>query len=260
MIKFPDVKPNSMVNYKRILRNLNGGDDPTTLDFLKNKKKTLEIIRSYSQHSQKNMLTLIMSLSKLNGIENKYEKELAEMVSSPIIPKKSHDDNLSWERIQTIRGDLPTGLQRLVLSLYTLTEPRRNKDYQNMIIINKRLPKDKANFLWLDKQKFVFRDYKTDGTYGEQIVDIPDALFAEIKRNIGGSKVKRLLLRKGLEPLQHENDITLILNKALGQQIGSSQLRHIYLRHTFGDDYEQRAKTAYNMAHSVATQGQYIAK
>jgi len=60
-------------------------------------------------------------------------------------------------------------LQYLILSLYLKISPRRNKDYINMFIPLKKLKlmNDKLNYLFINKSKFIFNNYKTSKIYNE---------------------------------------------------------------------------------------------
>ena len=102
--------------------------------------------------------------------------------------------------------------------------------------------------------------YKTKETFGEQQIDIPQELRVVIDEYIGKSTKVRPFLTLNGKAFPHDNTMTYVINKALGRQIGSSQLRHIFLRNKFSDDTEDRMTTAKAMAHNIGTQIQYIAK
>ena len=70
-------------------------------------------------------------------------------------------------------------LDYLVYSLYTKTIPRRGLDYTKMKIGNPIESDKEYNYYW--KGKFYFNNYKTKGTYGTQIIDVPSELETIIK-------------------------------------------------------------------------------
>jgi hypothetical protein len=61
----------------------------------------------------------------------------------------------------------------MVLSLYTSDAPRRNIDYSLMKLSND-MKDDKFNYLDIDKQQFIFNNYKTNGKYNSVVVPIED--------------------------------------------------------------------------------------
>jgi hypothetical protein len=258
-LEYPRMKENSKAQYNVYLKIANGGTLPTDLDFIKNKALIMERIEKYSSHTKKSILSMLQSMCKVNNVQFRFDRALAEAVKN-LKNKNPHDDNPSWEQVLKIRDDLPNGLEKMVLSLYTYLPPRRNKDYAEMIIVNKRVPKDEKNYLWLSQNKFVFRDYKTAGSYGEQMIDIPKELRDIINKYIGKSTKKRSFLTENGKEFPHDNTMTYVLNRALGQKVGSSQLRHIFLRKEFPDDAGKRKEFAESMAHSIGTQLNYIAQ
>lgn len=163
-------------------------------------------------------------------------------------------------------------LQYVVLSLYTCIAPRRNKDYQEMYVIKKLTPKkDKdKNYYDYENKQLVFNTYKTSKKYGQQIIDIsdnPELLYALEcflkhhplrKRRMSRNTQFRLLVNNDGSPLPSVNSITRLLNRALGKNIGSSMLRHIYLTSKYKDVNKEMANDANNMAHSSAEQKNYI--
>jgi hypothetical protein len=67
----------------------------------------------------------------------------------------------------------------LLLSLYALQKPRRNRDYQDMIVVSKSAKSDtkmKSNVVDLMKNKFIFNNFKTMKTYKSQVIPITEEL------------------------------------------------------------------------------------
>jgi hypothetical protein len=128
-------------------------------------------------------------------------------------------------------------LQFMILSLYTLTPPRRNQDYQQMIVIKKFVPEMTAdNYLDVSKKRFIFNNYKTSKVYKQKIEDIPANLWNIIKIYLRlKPKTESFLCNCEGKPLPHVNSITLILNKIFGKRVGVSMLRNIFL----SDKYKQ---------------------
>jgi hypothetical protein len=157
-------------------------------------------------------------------------------------------------------------LQFVVLSLYTLTNPRRNADYMNMIVIKKitdGLPQN-LNYLDLQKRNFYFNNYKTAKTYKQQVEHIPADLFNVLKIYLKFKPTDSNFLLVGYEgnPLKHVNSITLILNKIFNKKVGSSLLRNIFLSDKFSGlqkQLDELGDTAESMGTSKASAlGVYI--
>ena len=128
-------------------------------------------------------------------------------------------------------------LQFMILSLYTLTPPRRNQDYQQMLVVKKFVPEMTAdNYLDITKKRFIFNNYKTSKVYKQKVEEIPPILWNIIKVYLRHKpKTESFLCSFDGKPLPHVNSITLILNKIFGKRVGVSMLRNIFL----SDKYEK---------------------
>lgn len=158
-------------------------------------------------------------------------------------------------------------LKCVILSLYTEIQPRRNQDYMDMYVVKKwseELPKDK-NYLDMGGNKkpsqFIFNKYKTAKKYGQQKVEIPEAmgevLMMFLKHHpLNNAKTKefKFLVSHDGSALTSVNVITRVLNKIFGKKIGSSQLRHIYITDKYGNQLSEMKEDARVMAHSVDEQ------
>lgn len=167
-------------------------------------------------------------------------------------------------------------LEYIVPNLYTLFPPRRNLDYTEMKICDDYSPdmSKEFNYLVISVEKgktvmrFVFNRYKTDGTYREQIFDVPEDLVVQLKRWISATdkkdgdflltKIGRYTHEKQKGDKLRSDDITDALHKAFGSGISTQMLRHMYI-----DKYNtpEREKVihemmgdAEKMAHSMTTQ------
>jgi hypothetical protein len=194
----------------------------------------------------------------------------AEMVDNGIT--YTHKDDNVYENKN---AGIPN-LEYIVPNLYTKFPPRRNLDYTEMKICDDYGPdmSKEFNYLVISVEKgktvmrYVFNRYKTDGTYREQIFDVPEDLVVQLKRWISATKKKDddFLLTK-IGRYTHEkqkgeklrsDDITDALHKAFGSGISTQMLRHMYI-----DKYNtpEREKVIHEMmgdaemmAHSMTTQ------
>ena len=128
-----------------------------------------------------------------------------------------------------------------------------------------------VNYLDLDKQRMIFKKYKTSKKEGQSIIELPAELrpilqtYIKYHPLIKGKITKKFqpvpfLVYADGKPLDQVNSITRILNKVFGKKVGSSMLRHIYLSSKYGDVSEEQKKDAEAMGHSVEMARDYIKK
>lgn len=159
-------------------------------------------------------------------------------------------------------------LQFITLSLFTESPPRRNKDYQIMLFTKQWNNKmsDKTNYLSYDDKKFVFNVYKSvrQKEGGRQIIPIPEPLIEAIdmylkyhplRVDLDSDNYHFLVDVKGNE-MPRINDITRILNQAIGSNVGSTLLRHIYLSDKY--DVKDMKSDSTAMGHSLSMQRYYL--
>ena len=122
-------------------------------------------------------------------------------------------------------------------------------------------PNPNANYLVLSDHTFVFQKYKTRKHYGTQEQEIPEDLMAAVTlylKHRPSNKSERLIVGYGGEPLSNTNGITRLLNRAFGQKIGATMLRHIFLTDKYAQNVLDRQVDALKMGHSVETAQGYI--
>lgn len=270
-------KESSVAPLMIYLRKLAGGDFDS-LDFLMNKKAIDEKLSAYAESTQRTIVFSINNVAKAmkrEDIVKLYSKEVDEATKQrkPVGVKtaKQEENWLSWEDVVARRDVLRDSTtedgqrQYLALSLYTMAPPRRNRDYLEMDVVA-RMNKKKTdrNLLVVNKagMRFVFNHFKTDNTYGQQVIKVPKDLEAVLRRYIGmRTEATGPLFGTGL----HSNYMTGLLNSALGKHIGSSMLRHIYASSKYGGAEHQEAlkgmmDDADKMAHSIGSQQLIYAK
>jgi len=226
--------------------------------------------------------------TELKGEEAKHQKsdtQKANWIEWDEVKEKWDQLKKETKGFRTIRtldyDQYYTLLKFVVLSLYYLQPPRRNKDYIMIVIRNvfdspeemyDKSDEDSINFLNLDRDTFIFNDYKTHKKSGSQSFDIPPELLKiinlylyhhpsiareNLKMKSGIIEVPFLVHPNGV-PINPTNGITYILNSIFQKRIGSSMLRHIYLTHKFGKVDKERKEIAEKMAHSVSMATDYV--
>lgn len=300
-MKEKDLAETSINFYLRNLKKLNDDKPIENLNFLSNKKKVMKFILSKKPNTQRNYYISLVSTLRTDptkktlqkfyqGHMDSMNKTLKEKESSNEKTETQKNNWIPHEEIQNIYNDLEKHvnefkdkinlseseykvlLKYVVLSLYILIPPRRNKDYKDAYIIKGIKEKDldnKENYIDITNKKFIFNNFKTAKTEGQQKIDIPDNLLNVLniyvkhhpllEENEKTFDVPFLVNYKGI-PLDSVNAITVILNKIFPKKIGSSMLRHMYLSNKYGDILKEQQKDAKMMAHSTTMQKDYIKK
>jgi len=296
-LKSKGITDTSVKSYFNNLRRLNNGEEIKNLNFLKDVEGVLEKIKPFKSNTQRNYIIAVVTLLKEEPkfkklydeyfkIMMKFNKEKAvnneksetqkenwisqnevEQVFTQLAQSvESFANNKKWTDSQFIQY-----LHYLVLSLYVLMPPRRNKDYQYCLVVNKLPEKMNKDFNYLDLKTFFFHfnNFKTAGTYSTQSFNIPPEAEQIIKTWLAHHPKKAELKRKagmifllvdetGL-PFENINSITRILNKIFKKRIGCSLLRNIYLTDKYGKNLDDLKMDAEQMGTSSSTiENQYV--
>jgi len=291
------VSENTANAYIKSMYLLNGKQPFKNLSFLKNTEKVEEFVKKYADNTIKLIyasIVSVLSLFKEKPAYKKiyqfyYDKMMGKAKSmkedgaeSSEKTEKQKENWISWEEVKGISNQMEQEvltfskkksisddefeklLHYTILSLYTETQPRRNQDYLDMMVV-KKLPSDSDhNYLVLNRtnpSKFVFNVFKTAKKYGQQVLDIPDKLAQVIKLYLKYHPLRKeasynFLVSYDGSPLVAQNAITRVLNKIFGKKVGSSMLRHIFLSTKY--DIKEMEKDANAMGHSVEEQKKYM--
>jgi hypothetical protein len=310
-LKEKGLADSSIALYVRALQKLNNDKPLMNLSFLSKMENVMEQISRYKPNTQRSVLISIVSVlncvkglpKSVSKVTNKYYEVLkaikrkADEETAQNLKTDSQKENwLSWDEVEgkmqsLVKTAMEDGgksvssmnklIDAVVLGLYVYMKPRRNKDYIDMVVVSNDKPGlGDVNLLILNTKEFVFKNYKTASTYGEQRLKIPDELMAIIERYLQARDVMpksdATQAKRGRTPkilpaqvqipflvqangkVFNQNGVTRILNRIFGGRVGSSMLRHIYLSGKYGNILEEQKKDAIEMAHSVNTQKDYI--
>lgn len=310
LIKYFDEKnlsQSTIKNYIRNLQLLNDNKEIQNLNFLKNKEDINKKLESKKPNTKRSYLISIVSALKSEDNSKLYDyyynlmmdmnKTLKEEEAKNIKTDKQLDNWIEYDEIKTILDELTKTvegypkrinkkqydevLKMIVLSLYYDQPPRRNADYQYMVVVasEKYIKDEEINYLVLEPLSFWFRKYKTSKTElkdkTELKVDISDKLKEHIDlyfkfhpllknkksfKTVGKSEEIPFLVDYDGEPLLSVNAITLILRKIFNKNIGSSMMRHFYTSHKYADVLEEMKTDSRAMSHSLEQQKDYIKK
>ena len=274
------------LNDNKPFRNMGWSKDTATVE--ENVKDLAEGTRAVYYRS----LASVLSLYKTYKKWVKYWKTKGETLQ-PRVDKtkteKQSDNWLEWKDVEKVRDALEQRssllknegrgrtldeeefsnlLDYLVVSLYTLVQPRRNKDYSLMYVVKNWRPSMSEEFNYYDikTKRFIFNNYKTAKTYGQQIEEVPEELQKVLNLYIKYHPLRKqasypLIVNYLGEELNPVNGITRLLNRVFGKNLGSSMLRHIYLTNKYGGAMiDEKEEDARKMAHSVKCQQEIYVK
>ena len=288
----PDISATSRKLYLYNLTKLNGGKAVSNLKFLSN-ADLLDKINEAKPNTRRTYLISVVSALK-DRPEAKFKKLYAKFYEQLVNLNKELKDNTektpkvkeNWveqgdvkeiqqklheiiPKIQNKKKVSPEEydelLKLVVLSLYTLQAPRRNKDYVDMSIV-KKVPADtEHNYLDISEWKWIFNNYKTEKTYKQKVVDIPEDLKDILKVYLKFHPDAKELKKKSPEKESHflmkadgtgittSTDMTRMLNKIFGKKVGCSMLRSIFLTDKYGKMAEEMKDDTSAMGTSVDT-------
>lgn len=285
-----DLSPSSIKTYKTKIIKLNDDKPVRNLNFLLDIDKVKKKIEPLKPNTQRTYYIAICSILKCVINNNQANKNMKKLYIdySKILDEynlklkdqtdKTETENENWisqDNLKEVYDKLKSNYTKnnrafqdyLILSLYYLNPPRRNKDYSLLKVVtvyNDKLPNE-YNYYDMKNKKFIFNNYKTAKKYNKQEIDVNEELSNIINEYIKELKIKNndylLYNLMSNEPLLSTNAITLILNRIFNKKIGSSMLRKLYLSNRYSDKAKELIDDVKNMGTSVATaQNNYIKK
>ena len=245
------MKPTTKEQYDKILRRF--FDDST--DYL-NVDGIVNTIHNLSNSYQKCIVSSI--LYKLRDIKDvpedilKRYEYIVGWLSHKCEYENQNHKNIhgiipKWDDIIKIRDNLDhSTVDYTLLCVYTYIAPRRLEDYKQMIIGNGT----DMNHNYYRDDSFVFNKYKTDATYGTQIIKLPQTLVEILDDYIDNNHLDDGNLLFGFDSTRQ---IYRKLNKLLKCSVDN--IRHSYINKLY-EKYNipssgEIEKQAFNMAHSV---------
>lgn len=295
----PDISASSKKLYTHNLTRLNGSKPIVNLNFL-SKKDVFSKLDALTPNTRRTYLIAIVSCLK-DRPEKKYKTLYTKFYEPLMALNKELKDNTqktdkvkeNWveqSAVQEKRTDLASViddvknlkkvteeqydklLNAVVLSLYTLQPPRRNKDYTEMFVVRGIPESTEKNYLDIDGKswRWIFNNYKTQKKYKQVVADVPDDLKSILEVYLRFHPDAKLLKKKTFEPvpflvhydgkpINTSTEMTRILNKIFGKKVGVSMLRASYLTDKYGDKLQQLKDDVGAMGTSVdVAQSNYI--
>jgi hypothetical protein len=304
--------------YLKNLVRLNGGQPIKNLNFLKDVEAVQTKLNELKPNTRRTYIIAIVSLlkslidqPKMKKLYDRYYPSLEAInkdlkTSNEKTPKET-DNWLSQDEIKSKFDELKTIFTELneskskkiseaqynklldlvVLGLYVLQRPRRNMDYQDMLVTTQKVkaPKKAApapaepeskeesptktmsNVLNLADNKFEFNNYKTKGCYLQQTesldFELRQIIDLYLKHHPLAKEMKKesvsFIVSHDGKAFTNNNDFTRLLYKIFGKKIGVSMLRKIFLTDKYKETLDELKSDSQAMGTSTSTiQDHYI--
>lgn len=212
------------------------------------KKQMMEDVDEYNRWKEKQEMSETQKqnwkdFNEIKRVVEEYENQAKKIMKQESINQQDRRILVDW----------------MILALTTgyYFPPRRSMDY--FLMKHKNYDRTKDNFI--DKNLFVFNQYKTSSRYNQQTLEIPKNFKPLLNKYIK-------TIPEGLDVLlydTHNNPlyavkITQRLNNIFGAKISVSMLRHIYLSDRLKDipKLTELDNLATEMGHSREMQLEYI--
>jgi len=281
----PNISESSIKTYNSILTNLHKnvyGDDDYTLkkfndtdtiikylkDLEPQKRKTILaslVVLTDNKKYRDIMLTDIETSRTKSQLQEKTDKQKDNFIDGDTISKiyknlKKKANQLYKKGTELTQSEVQEIQNYIILSLYSglYIPPRRAKDYTEFKI--KNINTEKNNYM--DKNEFVFNEYKTSKTYAQQRVEIPKALKTIINKWIKINPTEYLLFDIHQQKL---SNVTLNqrIEKIVGKKMGVNGFRHTYMSEKYQSSIQTNKdmnKDFKNMGSSMHQKEVYIQK
>lgn len=276
IFKCKNITTSTLELYKSKLNILNDNKTINDINFLSNIDKIKDKIAHLKPNTQRSYIIAITSILKCMSSGTKSSKKIVELYNtySKLLEQyntdlKDQSNNntnvISIDKIKDIYNNLKLNKNKskqayqdyLIVSLYYLIPPRRNKDYQLLKYVSRYNDNLSNDFNYYDGDKLYFNNYKTKGTYNKVIIKAPTELKIILDDYIDDTEINNndyiLTSWRTGKPLTTNNSITVILNRIFKDKIGSSALRRSYLTNKYGDMQQELINDVANMSTSTTT-------
>ena len=295
----PSLKESTIKQYERQLKTLQNIFDTDSWEFLEDIDKVKNALSDKHFTTQRNfynsIIVLLLALNKdkkytelidrYTEIRDQLNQQYLEQQQSGKITDKQSDNFISKNELLNMlsimekeikknklksKNDLNADdielLTRFTIFTFLINLPVRNDlagmKYINKTMYNKTTTEDKTNYLVKDKSKMfaVLNDYKTKGTFGSKIIDVPKNVEKILKIFIKTTKKEFgdvLFVNRRGEAISRNGLSQFLLKtsqKYLDKNISTTMIRKI----VFSDEYSEKNKSQKKLAniagHSVELQ------
>lgn len=177
---------------------------------------------------------------------------------------------ITWEKVQEVCADMVAEAEAsgeaslaqdaAIVGCWALMPPRR-LDFVCRVM--KRRPKD-GNALVVSPKSmtFVFREFKTAKTFGAQVVRVPPALEAVLRRWLEFNSTGWLFIQRDGTPMTEAGlsaHLIRLFERRVGKKVGVDILRHAFITHLRAGEMSlaEKQELSEAMGHSLATNELY---
>jgi hypothetical protein len=263
-----NITKSSLNLYMTKLRILNDNKPIKNLNYLYNIDNIKSKIEKYKPNTRRTYIISIVSVLKcltapdkkpvkklkklfndyttiMNDYNNKLKNQTEITEGTKVLDKDEIENTYNDVKDKALQKNASKQDQQdyLILSLYHLQPPRRNKDYIYMKVVNKYDNDLSKDYNYYDGSKFYYNVYKTRGKYQEQIIEVPKELKIIINNYIKKNNINNdefLLTDKNNKDLtKNTNSMTNILNRIFKSKVGSSMLRRSFLTNKYAKERDE---------------------
>ncbi len=281
----PNLLDNTVKTYVSILTSLHkkafGKEEEISLANFKDVKKLMEALKDKPASTRKTSLSALFILTNLKDYQDQMkddiqtykndvdkqeqsDKQKNSFMSQDEIKTKLEELRINTDHIYKKNSLTPSDINEiqnyilLALTSGAFIAPRRSLDWTAMKIKNV----DKSVDNYIDKNKFVFNQYKGSNKKGAQTIPIPKPLQVILKKWLQVNNNDYLLIDVNGNAL-NSIKVTQRLNKILKGGSAINTLRHSYLSSKYQDTIktnEALAKDMSDMGSGIGQSKIYIQK
>jgi hypothetical protein len=213
----------------------------------------MDLLRGLNDEATKQEMT---DKQERNWISYDEIKVYLQATKSAAMPYWGSKTPLEGQPLQIVQRYV---LMSLVCGTHIL--PRRSQDWTEFKLRGvPRKASEPKTCNYMRGGRFHFNIYKTSGSHGEQIIEVPTQLrsIMTVWKKLNPSEW--LLVGADGESKCTTPRVSFVLNNIFGKSISVSMIRHIYLTTKYGDNIPltEMISDAKAMAHSVEMQQKYV--
>lgn len=274
----PNLLDNTIKTYVSILTSLHkkvfGKNEDISLANFKEVNKIMEVLKDKPASTRKTSLSALFILTNLKDYQDQMkddiqtykndvdkqeqnDKQKDSFMSQDEIKSRLEELRVNAEHIYKKNSLTPSDINEiqnyilLALTSGIFIPPRRSLDWTAMKLQN--VDKEKDNYI--DKNKFVFNQYKGSNKKGAQIIAIPKQLQAILKKWLQVNNNEFLLIDVNGNAL-NSIKVTQRLNKILKDGSAINTLRHSYLSSKYQDTIKTNEELKKDLEAMGSSKGQ----
>ena len=262
--KRDDLSKGSLRTYARVLHSFNKRMyDDSFIDgqrYIEDKEKIIKDLADKKPNSIRTLLSAIILITEDNQFRQLMSQKIYEhrkFIDKNEMTEKQKENWISKEEVEeklmlykkmsdslykrlTFPKVVVQSIQDYIILCLCCGEyiaPRRSTDFCNMKIRLTKKEMEKNDCNYMAKGKFVFNDYKTAKTYGQQVIDIPRKLQLILKKWMTVNDTDFLLINSNGQQLT-PTTLGQRLTEMFGKRVGTTSFRRLFLT----DKYENTIK------------------